>query len=76
MKNLCTFLVLAVIGVAILGYCRDWFHVTTDNVDNKLTFHVTVDKEKVKEDQEKAQHKLEEGGALLQEEAKHIAGKD
>ena len=76
MKNLCTLLVLAVIGVAVLGFWRDWFHVATDSMDNELTFHVTVDKEKLKEDKEKAQQKLEEGGALLQEEAKHIAGKD
>jgi hypothetical protein len=76
MKNLCTFLVLAIIGVAVLGYWRDWFHVSTDSINDELTFHVTVDKQKVKEDKEKAQQKLEEGGALLQEEAKHIAGKD
>jgi hypothetical protein len=76
MKNLCTFLVLAVIGVAILGYCRDWFNVTTDSMDDEVTFHVTVDKEKLKQDKAKAQQKLAEGGALLEEKAKHIVGED
>jgi len=76
MKNLCTLLVLAVIGVAVLGYWRDWVHVTTDSLDDEVTFHVTVDKGKLKEDKEKAQQKLEEGGALLQEKAKQIAGED
>jgi hypothetical protein len=76
MKNLCTLLVLAVIGVAVLGYWRDWFHVTTDSMDDEVTFHVTVDKEKFKEDKAKAQQKLEEGGMILQEKAKHITGDD
>ncbi len=76
MKNLCTLLVLAVIGVAVLGYWRDWFHVTTDSMDDELTFHVTMDKEKLKEDKEKTQQKLEETGMILQEKAKHLTGEN
>jgi len=76
MKNLCTFLVLAVMGLAILGYCRDWFQFSSDSVDNELTIHLTVDKNKLNEDKETAKQKLEEGGKFLQEKAQHITGND
>jgi hypothetical protein len=76
MKNLCTLLVLSVVGLAILGYYRDWFQFSSDNEDNEFTFHVTVDKEKLNADKEKAKQKLEEGGAILQEKAKQITGND
>jgi hypothetical protein len=76
MKNLCTLLVLSVAGLAILGYCRDWFQLSSDNEDHELTFHLTVDKEKLNADKERAKQKLEEGGSILQEKAKQITGND
>jgi hypothetical protein len=74
MKNICTFLVLSVIAVAVLGYCRDWFQFTSDSADNELNFHLTVDKNKLNEDKETARQKLEEGGKILQEKAQQITG--
>ncbi len=76
MKNLCTLLVLSVIGIAILGYYRDWFQFTSDSADNEFTFHLKVDKEKVNEDKERAKQKLEAGSTILQEKAKEITGND
>jgi hypothetical protein len=76
MKNLCKLLVLSVIAIAILGYYRDWFQLSSDSMDDTLTIHLTVDKEKLKEDQEKAKQKIEEGGIILQEKAKEITGDD
>lgn len=76
MKNLCTLLVLSVIAIAILGYYRDWFHLSSDSMDDTLTLHLTVDKEKLKEDEERAKQKLEEGGAVLQKKAKEITGNE
>ena len=76
MKNLCTLLVLSIIGLAILGYYRDWFQFSSDSADHELTFHLTVDKEKLNEDKEKAKQKLEEGGKILQEKAKEITGNE
>ena len=74
MKNLCTFLVLSVIAVGILGYFRDWFQFSSDSADNEMSFHLTVDKNKLNEDKENARQKLEEGGKFLQEKAQHIRG--
>jgi beta-lactam-binding protein with PASTA domain len=61
MRRLLFVLVVLVVGVAALGYHQGWFTVSADN-------SVTVDKEKLKEDQEKAKAKLE--GLKGQAEAK------
>jgi hypothetical protein len=76
MKNLCTLVVLLVIGIAVLGYFRDWFQFSSDSTDKDTTFHLTVDKEKLKEDEEKAKQKLHEAGQVLEEKAKEVTGKD
>ena len=54
MKNLCTLVVLLVIGIGVLGYYRDWFQLSSDSTDKDATFHLTVDKERLKEDKETA----------------------
>ena len=76
MKNLCTLLVLLVIGIGVLGYYRDWFQLSSDSTDKEANFHLTVDKEKVKEDEEKAKQKLQEAGKVLQEKTKEVTGND
>jgi hypothetical protein len=72
MRNLCTLLVLLVIGIGVLGYYRDWFQLSSDSTDKDATFHLTVDKEKLKEDREKAKEQLQEAGKIIQEKAKEI----
>lgn len=76
MKNLCTLLVLLVIVIGLLGYYRDWFQFSSDSTDKNATFHLTVDKEKLKEDEEKAKQKLHDAGQVLEEKAKEVTGKD
>jgi hypothetical protein len=76
MKNLCTLVVLLVIGIAVLGYFRDWFQFSSESTDKDATFHLTVDKEKLKEDEEKAKQKLHEAGQVLEEKAKEVTGKE
>jgi hypothetical protein len=76
MKNLCTLVVLLVIGIALLGYYRDWFQFSSDSTDKDATFHLTVDKEKLKEDKEKAKEQLKEAGRVLKEKAKEVTGNE
>ena len=76
MKNLCTLVVLLVIGISVLGYCRDWFQVSSDSTDKDATFHLTVDKDKLKEDEEKAKQQLQEAGNVLKEKAKEVTGNE
>ena len=76
MKNLCTLVVLLLIVIGVVGYYRDWFQLSTDSTDKDTTFHLTVDKEKLKEDEEKAKQKLQEAGEALKEKAKEVTGKE
>jgi hypothetical protein len=76
MKNLCTLVVLLVIGIGVLGYYRDWFQLSSDSTDKEATFHLTVDKEKLKEDKETAKQQLQEAGNVLKEKAKEVTGNE
>ncbi len=76
MKNLCTLVVLLVIGIGVLGYYRDWFQLSSDSTDKDATFHLTVDKERLKEDKETAKQQLQEAGKVLKEKAKEVTGNE
>jgi uncharacterized protein HemX len=56
MKRLLFVLVVLVAGVAALGYYRGWFTVSTDG---KEEVDIKVNREKLKEDEDKAKAKLE-----------------
>jgi hypothetical protein len=56
---------LAVIGVILvcvicLGLYMQWFTVSTSSGENKTNVEITVDKQKIKEDEEKAKQKANE----------------
>lgn len=53
-------LVLIVAGVVGLGLYRGWFHVTSDGSADKATVTVTVDKDKIQQDKNDAQKKVED----------------
>jgi hypothetical protein len=52
MRRLFSNVVMLMIVVAILGYCRDWYRVSaTDHLaSNDLDVRVHIDKKKVRED--------------------------
>ena len=52
-------LVLILAGVAGLGLYRGWFHVTSDRGADKSNVTLTVDKDKVHEDKQKAIDKVQ-----------------
>jgi hypothetical protein len=55
MKRLLFLVVLLAAGIAALGYHQGWFTVTTETTaDGKSSTTVTVDKEKIKTDADKA----------------------
>jgi len=75
MRGLFVIVVLLLIGVVALGYYRDWFKVTTANDSKAVNVNVTVDKEKVKEDEEKAKEKLKEVGGQIKDKTKGLTDK-
>jgi hypothetical protein len=40
--------------VAGVGYYRGWFHVASETVDDKVHVDLTVEKEKIRQDEKKA----------------------
>jgi hypothetical protein len=51
-------LVLILVVVAALGFYLDWFHFQTDSESGKIKGTLEIDKNKIKEDAEKARQKL------------------
>ncbi len=58
MRRLLLFLVLVVACVAAVGYYRDWFKLSTASDGQSTNINVTVDKNKVKEDEERLVGKI------------------
>ena len=56
MRRLFSTFILLVIGVAALGYCRDWFSVsTTDNpLGDQIEVNLHIDKSKIRYDARQA----------------------
>ncbi len=57
-----TVLVLIAIGIAALGWYRGWFFVTSENSADKPSVTVTVDKDKMHQDEQKALDKAQDLG--------------
>ncbi len=75
MKNLCTLLVLLVVAVGVVGFFRNWYHLSSESTDTTVRFNLTVDKEKLQADKESAQEQIQEAGRKLQQKALDITGK-
>jgi hypothetical protein len=62
-------LLVVVIGIAALGYYLDWFEFSKTSTDTSSTIHLKVDREKIREDEEHARDRLEEGSRRLKDKA-------
>jgi hypothetical protein len=61
MRKLLLLVVLAVAGIAGVGFQRGWFHLTSEvDGDNKQNVTLTVDKNKIHEDEGKAADKAQQ----------------
>lgn len=68
MGRLIKIVLLLVIVAAGVGYWRGWFQFTsTETVDGKTHIGITVDKDKIKEDEAKAAHKAREIGEQVKD---------
>lgn len=75
MRNFLTIVLILVVAIAVIGWYQDWYHVSTNNTDNKVNVDVTVDKNKVKEDTAKAKEKLDDLGHRVKEKAEEAKDK-
>jgi hypothetical protein len=67
MKGFFVVLVLLVAGVVGLGFYLGWFRLSTDRTEQKTNITITVDQDKIREDEEKAKEKVQEAGQKVKE---------
>ena len=67
MKRLCTVLVFLTVGVAVLGHFLGWYKLTSQEEGTTLDIHVTVDEDKIREDEAKAAQELKRYGQQFKE---------
>jgi hypothetical protein len=62
MKTVLIVLALIVVGGVVLGFYRGWFSVSSKNTDGKSNVMLTVDKDKIGADKDKAVDKVQDLG--------------
>ena len=67
MNRFLVVLVLLVACVAGLGFYLGWFRLSADSEGQKTNITITVDQEKIREDEEKAKEKVQEVGQKVKE---------
>jgi uncharacterized protein YxeA len=75
MKGLLALLVLLVIVIGGVGLYRGWFTVATENTDKKPSVSISMDKDKIKEDEEKVKEKVHDFGQSVKKETGDKADK-
>jgi hypothetical protein len=73
MKRICTAVVCLVVGVAVIGHFLGWYQVTTEQEGSVLDVHVTINEEKIHEDEVKAEQQIERYGQQFKEHEEHSA---
>lgn len=62
MKRFLAVLLILVAAVVGLGFYLGWFRLSTGSEDQKKNITLTVDQDKIREDEEKAKKKVQEAG--------------
>jgi hypothetical protein len=67
MKRILVVLLVIVVGVVAFGFYQGWFAFSTGGTDEKPNATFTIDKDKIREDEEKAKEKIKEAGETIKE---------
>ena len=67
MKNLLVVIVLLLVGIACVGFYQGWFSLSTNNSDQNPSATISVDRNKIKEDEDKAKEKIQAFGHKAKE---------
>jgi hypothetical protein len=59
MKALMFVVVLFLVGIVGLGFYRGWFQLSTDTVNQRPSATITVDKDKIHADEQKAKDEMQ-----------------
>jgi hypothetical protein len=74
-SRLITALVVIVLAVAAVGYYLDWFHVSTSRTNDQTDINITVDKDKIKKDEQKARESIQDAGREVKEQTGKVIEK-
>jgi hypothetical protein len=72
MKTLLALAVALVVGIVVLGFCRGWFQLSTDTANQRPNATISVDKDKIHTDEQKAKDRVQ---GLGQEAKEKIGGR-
>jgi len=75
MRRLLVVLVLLVAAIVGFGFYQGWFRVSTDSTDDKVNTTITVDKDKIHADEEKAREKVHGLGQKAKEKTGDLTEK-
>jgi hypothetical protein len=67
MKTLLVVVVLLLVGIAGFGFYQGWFRLSTDGTDQKPSATITVDKDKIRADEEKAKEEVQGFGQKVKD---------
>ena len=62
MRGFLFLLVLLAVGIGGVGLYRGWFQVSTQKTDDKSTVSISMDQNKIKEDEGKVKERLQDIG--------------
>ena len=75
MRFLLVLIVLLLVGVAGLGFHRGWFRLSTNSTDQRPSATITVDKDRIHADEDKATEKVEGLGRNVKEKTGDLTEK-
>ena len=75
MKPLVVLFVVLLVGIVVLGFLRGWFQLSTDTASQKPNATISMDKDKIHADEQKAKDKLQGFGQEAKEKIGGPAGK-
>ena len=75
MRKLAVVVVLLLAGVVGFGFYRGWFRVSTDNTNHMPSATITVDKDRIHDDEQKAKETVQGSGHEATEKTAEVADK-
>jgi hypothetical protein len=67
-------IIVLLVGIAGLGFYRGWFQFSTNNAEHQPSATITVDKDKIREDEQRGKEKLRGVGQQAREQDDVRAG--
>ena len=63
------------LAVAVLGFYLGWFHVSTNQANDQTNISITVDKDKIRQDEQKAKETVQDVGHQVKERIGKVTDK-